>query len=112
MGSSISPTHFSTMIMSSLPPSYRSVIQTITAAKRIGATQGTASKPKMTPEDMINFFTEEAHHRIFDENHTKVAGSALLVHGKKDKRSKMAKMKKGAKPTTNEHCNNCGCCLI
>ena len=71
-------------------------------------TQGTTSKPKMTPEDMINFFTEEAHHCIIDEDCTKAAESALLVHGKKDKRSKTAKTKKGAKPTTNKHCDNCG----
>ena len=62
----------------------------------------------MTPEDMIHFFTEEAHHHVIDEDRTKAAESALLAHGKKDKRSKMAKTKKGAKLATNEHCDNCG----
>ena len=66
MGSTLLDTRFSTIIMSSLPSSYRPAIQTITAAEKIGATQGTATKLKMLPTDLINFFTEEVHHHVIE----------------------------------------------
>ena len=83
MGSCISPTQFMTLIMSSLPASYCSAIQTITAAERIGTTQGTSKKPKMSPDDLIVFFTEEAHHQVIDDQHAKAVESVLLIHAKK-----------------------------
>ena len=86
MGLTISDTRFTTMIMSLLPPSYRSAIQTITAAERVGATQGTSTKQKMPPLELIAFFTEEAQHRVIDDERTKAAESALLAHGRKEKK--------------------------
>ena len=73
--------------MSSLPPLYRSVIQTITAAERIGMTQGTASKPKMSPTNLIMFFTEEVQHCFINDECTKAAESALMAHGKNHSKS-------------------------
>ena len=67
MGSSISNMCLSSIIMLSLPPSYQSAIQTITAAEKIGVTQGMAVSPKMTPNNLISFFTEEAQHHLIDD---------------------------------------------
>ena len=64
MGFEISDTHFNTMIMSSLPESYRPTLQTITASERASAlTSGdsdTPSSKKMKPSDLIAFLMEEA----------------------------------------------------
>src|ERR1700720_4735839 len=73
MGSTLSDTRFSTMIMSSLPVSYRPALQTITAAERVQSAQsttpGTTGTParKMSPTDLIAFFLEEANHRVIEE---------------------------------------------
>jgi hypothetical protein len=69
MGSTLSDTRFSTMIMSSLPASYRPALQTITAAERVNSAQPTptpgttaAAAKKMSPMDLIAFFLEEANY--------------------------------------------------
>ena len=86
MGSTTSDTHFATMIMSSLLPSYWLAIQLITAAEQVGTTQGTSSKPKMLPANLTAFFIEEAQHCVIDGEWTKAAESALLAHGKTTKK--------------------------
>ena len=107
MGSSLSTTQLSTIIISSLPSSYRSVIQTITAAERIGAIQGTAAKPKMTPQDLISFFTEEAQHHLIHDECTKEAESALVADQKRQKKSTDNKGKTKSKLNPNDRCKNC-----
>ena len=62
MGSVLSDSHYWTIIMHSLPESYRPALQTITAAERAGAASGTPSSSKMKPNDLMNFFIEEAQH--------------------------------------------------
>ena len=106
MGSAISTTSFSTMIMSSLPSSYWSVIQTITAAEHVRVSQGTSTQSKMSPEDLIKFFTEEAHHCTIDAEHTKAAEPALLANGKKAKSTSWCTQKED-KPKGHIICDNC-----
>jgi len=73
MGSVISDTQFSAMIMSLLPQLYQLVLQTITAAAK-------ASKNTMSPTELVIFFTEEAHHRVIVEDCAKQAESTLYAH--------------------------------
>ena len=80
MGSVISDTRFSAMIMSSLPPSYRPALQTITAASK-------ASKSTMLPTELIAFFTEEAHHRVIAEDRANQAQSALYARTHRGRKS-------------------------
>ena len=105
MGSMTSDTHFTTMIMWSLPLSYWSAIQTITAAERLGVTQGTSLKPKLFLADLIVFFIEEAQHHVIDSECTKAAKSALIALGKMTKKG--SKLKHKSKTKSNEHCENC-----
>jgi hypothetical protein len=88
MGSTLSDTWFSTMIMSSLPASYRPALQTIMAAERVHSAQSTlipgttvAAAKKMSPTDLMAFFLKEANHWIIEE--AKHPGkTALFVQGK------------------------------
>ena len=105
MGSTISDTRFTTMIMSSLPPSYCSVIQTITAAERVGATQGTSTKQKIPPSELIAFFTEEVQHCVIDDECRKAAESALLAHRRKEKK---CSKQLWSKTKSDKCCENCG----
>ena len=61
----------------------------------------------MTPNDLILFFTEEAQHRLIDDEHTKAAESALLAHGKMQKGLKTNEGKSKPKSNPDEHCENC-----
>ena len=99
MGSSLSTTQLSAIIISSLPSSYHSAIQTITAAERIGVIQGTTANPKMTPWDLISFFTEEAQHHLIHDEHTKEAESALVADWKGRRRAPIIKAKPSQSPT-------------
>ena len=65
MGSTISANIFATLIMASLPASYRSAIQTITAAEKM--TSITGPKKTMSPTDLMAFFVEEAQHRVIND---------------------------------------------
>src|SRR6267154_378612 len=101
MGSSMSDTRFGTILMSSLPPSYRPALQTITAASK-------ANKTTMSPADLISFFTEEAQHRVIEEDRVKQAESALYSgSGSKDKRGKGRDAGKGKK--SDVRCGNPNC---
>ena len=62
MGSTLSDSCFNTIIMSSLPESYRPSLQIITAAERTSAVLGTTSSKRMKADDLISFFIEEAEH--------------------------------------------------
>jgi len=72
MGSTISNSRFNTIIMTSLPESYRPTLQTITAAKRANLALGKSSKV-MKADDLIAFLIEEAQHRVIIEERARVA---------------------------------------
>jgi hypothetical protein len=101
MGSALSDTHFSAMIMSSLPPSYRPALQTISAASKANKTV------TMSPADLITFFTEEAQHWVIEEDRVKQAESALYSHGGKDKKSWASSRNKRKK--SDVKCKNPNC---
>ena len=83
MGSTISDSCYNTIIMSSLPESYRPTLQTITAAEWASTLLGTSSSRAMKPDDLITFITEEAQHCVINDERTKNAESALAAFGKK-----------------------------
>src|SRR5882757_11354402 len=82
MGSELSDTRFNTIIMSSLPESYRPTLQTITAAERANSLTGGSSN-KMKADDLIAFLIEEAQHRVINAERSKNSESALAAHGKR-----------------------------
>ena len=61
MGSTLSNSHFNTIIMSSLPESYCPSLQTIMAAKHTSAVLGMTSSKHMKADDLISFFIEAQH---------------------------------------------------
>ena len=83
MGSTFSDARLCTIIMTSLPPSYRPALQTITAAQKASAITSTSSSSmvKLKPANLIEFFTKEAQHHIIEEDLTKSGESALYVQG-------------------------------
>ena len=83
MGSSLSNTHFNTLIMSSLPDSYKPTLQTITAAERASMLTG-ARWTKMKHDDLIAFLIEEAQHRVINEEQGRNTELALAAHAKKE----------------------------
>jgi hypothetical protein len=83
MGSVLSDSRYRTIIMHSLPESYRPALQTITAAERASAASGASASNKMKPDDLMNFFIEEAQHRVINAERSRNGDSALAVHGKK-----------------------------
>jgi len=106
MGSTLSDSRYNTIIMSSLPESYRPTLQTITAAERTNAALGILSK-KMKADDLVAFLIEEAQHRVINDDRTKSAESALAAHGKRDKRGRGDKGKKADKSGSGRNCENC-----
>ena len=98
IGSTMSDTCFNTIIMSSLPESYRPTIQTITASERASKLSGMQSRA-MEADDFNAFIIEEAQHRVINDNHTKSVESALAAWTKNNERSK------GKKKIM---CENCG----
>jgi len=73
---------FNTLIMSSLPSSYRPTLQTITAAEKASALTG-SSHHKMKADDLIAFLIEEAQHHIINDERAKNSEVALMALGKK-----------------------------
>src|SRR6201996_1550381 len=109
MGSTLSDTRFNTLIMSSLPESYRLTLQTITAAERASSLTST-SPQKMKVSDLINFLIEEASHRVINDERSKNSNHALMASGKKGGKGKQKKKKDGTKEKTDESeitCYNC-----
>jgi len=90
MGSSLSDNRFNTIIMSSLPESYRPTLQTITAAERASILTGGQSA-KMKHDDLIAFLIEEAQHRMINDEHMKNAEIALAAHVKRTATDELAK---------------------
>ena len=90
MGSKISKTHLNTMIMSSLPESYRPTLQTITASERASTltSPGSSTQRKMKPSDLIMFLIKEAQHRIINSKRTQNSEQALAAHAKRKGKGK------------------------
>ena len=107
MGSMISNSHYNTIIMSLLPESYWPTLQTITAAEWASTLLGTSSSRAMKPNDLITFITEEAQHRIINDECTKNAESMLAALGKKQRTGKHCSNKGKEKSTPGVTCKNC-----
>src|ERR1700678_2725383 len=106
MGSTLSETRFNTIIMSSLPESYRPSLQTITAAERINKLSGGQSSG-MKADDLMAFLIEEAQHRLINEQRSKTAELALAAYSKSSGKSKSEKKNKSDKSKSDEECENC-----
>jgi len=96
MGSTLSDTRFNTLIMMSLPESYRPTLQTITAAERASALTRTLSQ-KMKANNLIAFLIEEAQHQVINDERTKNSDHTLVANGKKGGRSWPNQQKGGNK---------------
>ena len=107
MGSTISDSRYKTIIMSLLPESYRPTFQTITAAEHVSTLLGTSSSRAMKPNNLINFITEEAQHRIINDKHTKNMESTLTALSKKQRTRKQCSNKGKEKSTPGATCENC-----
>jgi len=109
MGSTLSDTRFNTLIMTSLPESYRPTLQMITAAERASALTGT-SPQKMKASDLIAFLIEEAQHHVINDERSKNSNHALVANGKKGGKGKPNRKKggdKGKKGDSEVLCYNC-----
>ena len=106
MGSVLSDSRYRTIVMQSLPESYRPALQTITAAEQASTalSSSTGGSSKMKADDLIAFFVEEAQHRVISAQRTKNAESALAAQGKKPRKGKG----KGEKSKSSVTCENCG----
>ena len=107
MSSTISDSRYNTIIMSSLPESYRPTLQTITAVEQASTLLGTSSSRAMKPDDIITFITEEAQHRVINDERTKNAESTLAALGKKQRTGKHRSNKGKEKSTPGTTCENC-----
>jgi hypothetical protein len=105
MGSVLSDSHYQTIIMHSLPESYRPALQMIIVAEWANTTSGVSSANKMKPNDLMNFFIEEAQHCIINAEGSKNGDSALAAHGKKGRRVWGGKTEKSKSDLP---CENCG----
>ena len=93
--------------MSSLPESYRPTLQTITAAEQASTLLGMSSSRAMKPDDLITFITEEAQHRVINDECTKNAESVLAALSKKQRTRKHHSNKGKEKSTPSATCENC-----
>jgi len=107
MGSTLSDSRFNTIIMSSLPETYRPTLQTITAAEWASKLSGGQSHT-MKPDDLITFITEE--HRVINDKRTKNTETALAAHAKRSGKRQTGNGKKNHKPETPESDITCGNC--
>jgi hypothetical protein len=81
MGSTIADRDMTAIIMASLPPSYRSFLQSITASARV-------AEKTVAPFDLIHWTMEEYELRLKQNQHDKKEDSALFVKGKKGRKGK------------------------
>jgi hypothetical protein len=110
MGSTISDTRFNTIVMTSLPESYRPTLQTITAAERTSTLTGTSSQ-RMKTSDLIAFLIEEAQHRVINDERSKNSDQALAAQTKKAGKKKANRSKGNDKSKDGDSeitCHNCG----
>jgi len=109
MGSSLSDNRFNTIIMSSLPESYRPTLQTITAAEQASILTGGQSA-KMKHDDLIAFLIEEAQHRVINDERTKNAETALAAHAKRTAMRRAGQRKRPDKSEDSDYDVTCGNC--
>ena len=107
MGSTISDSHYNTIIMLLLPESYQPTLQTITAMECTSTLLGTLSSRAMKPNNPITFITEEAQHCVINNEHTKIVESMLTALGKKQRTGKQCSNKGKEKSTPSATCKNC-----
>ena len=105
MGSILSDSCYWTIIICSLPKSYRLALQTITAAKQANAISGALSSSKMKLNDLMNSFIEEAQHHFINFECFKGGDCTLTVHGRK---GRPGHSHKGEKTKSSITCENCG----
>ena len=103
IGSTLSDSWFNIIIMLSLPESYRSTLQTITASEHVANLSGGQSHG-MKANDLIAFIIKEAQHRVINKDRTKNAESALAACVK---RSGNYKGKTKEKNQSDITCRNC-----
>jgi hypothetical protein len=94
MGSTIADKDLTAIIMASLPPSYRSFLQSITASARV------VSKT-IEPFDLVHWVTEEYELRLKQTQRDKGGGTVLSVKAGKGRRGKEKKKKRDVE------CFNC-----
>ena len=97
MGSTFSDQRLITLITSSLPNSYRPALQTLTAADRAAKMQPTSTSHTtltqtspvtlagMSPHQLVDYFVEEAEHRLTEDTRTKESESTMHAQSKKGK---------------------------
>ena len=111
MGSELSDIRFNTIIMSSLPESYHSTLQMITAAKKANALTG-GSPNKMKADNLIAFLMEEAQHHIINAEWSKNSKQALATHVKRKGKGRPKQQAKGDNKSLSVDseitCFNCG----
>ena len=93
--------------MTSLPQSYRSTLQTITAAEK--ASNLTGNMPKhMKSKDLAEFLIEEAQHCIINAERSKNSDHALVANARKGKGKSCQKKGSDNEKQDNEIvCYNC-----
>jgi len=106
MGSTLSDSRFNTILMTSLPASYRPALQTITAAEQTNIALSSSSR-QMKSDDLVTLFIEEAEHRVINNEQTKNAELALAAQAKRSGRSHKSQGKKTNSKDLEVSCNNC-----
>jgi hypothetical protein len=110
MGSELSDTRFNTIIMSSLPESYRPTLQMITAAEKANSLTG-GSQNRMKADDLIAFLIEEAQHRVINDERSKNSEQALAAQVKRKGKGKPRDRGKASEKALNADseitCYNC-----
>src|SRR6202789_2679990 len=109
MGSELSDTRFNTIIMSSLPESYRPTLQTITTAEKANTLTGGSTK-KMNADDLMAVLMEEAQHRVINDERSKSSDQALAAHTKRKGKAKANRAKGDDKALNADSeiiCHNC-----
>ena len=86
---------------------YRPTLQTITAVEHASTLLGTLSSRAMKPDDLITFITEEAQHRIINDECTKNAESMLAALSKIQRTRKHCSNKGKEKSTPGLAYKNC-----
>ena len=103
IGSTLLDSCFNIVIMSSLPESYRSLLQTITASEHMSKLSG-GQLHSIKADNLIAFIIEKAQHWVINDDHMKTAKSALAACTKKTGKSKGKRKGKNQSDVT---CGNC-----
>ena len=77
-------------------------------AERASVASGGTSTNKMKPDDLMNFFIEEAQHHIINAECSANGGSTLTVQGKKGKQNYSNKREKSKSGVSCKNCSKPG----